>query len=37
MKADSYTKIIQKGFISSELELEKATMFERKQIGRAHV
>ena len=30
MKADSYTKIIQKGFISSELELEKATMFERK-------
>ena len=30
MKTDSYTKIIQKGFISSELELEKATMFERK-------
>ena len=30
MKTDSYTKIIQKGFISNELELEKASAFENK-------
>lgn len=30
MKTDSYTKIIRKGFISSELELEKALVFDNK-------
>lgn len=30
MKIDLYTKIIQKGFISSELELEKVAAFETK-------
>lgn len=30
MKIDSYTKIIQKGYISCELELEKASVFENK-------
>lgn len=30
MKTDSYKKIIQKGFISDELELEKALIIERK-------
>lgn len=30
MKTDSYKKVIQKGFISDELELEKALIIERK-------